>query len=124
MGSRIRICTLMGSQGWDLHKDLRTYRAQDGICTLVGVIMLGFARGFAHLQHPFWDLHGDLAHWVTRKGFARGFCTLMGSRLGFAHLWGHNAGICTGIWLIGSQERDLHGDLHTLIGSRMGFAHL
>ena len=57
-------------------------------------------------------------------GFARGFCTLMGSRLvdgvtrmGFLHEDLHTYrvqdGICTGIWLIGSQVWGLHRDLHT-----------
>ena len=65
--------TLIGCWEWDLHKDLHTYRIQVGICTFMGVAMLGFARGFAHL-------------WGPGMGFCTGICTLIGSRMGFAHL--------------------------------------
>ena len=91
------ICTLMGSRNGILHRDLHTYRVQDGICTLVGGhnagictgictligSRMGFARGFAHLQGPGWDLH---TYGVIMLGFAWGFGSL-----------GHKKRICTGI---------------------------
>ena len=90
----------MGSQGWDLHRDLHTYRVQDGICTgictLIGSQERDLHGGFAHLWGPGWDLH---TYGVIMLGFARGFGSL-----------GHKDGVCTGIC--------------TLTGYRLGFARL